>query len=77
MDLLSLEKIEKYSTKILILASDNISEPDYDLSKIIIPFSKMFKSCKQIDIYSGTEKIPFKKRDLEYKMILRQEFSIS
>lgn len=52
----------------------NTLEADVDYSKIVIPFSKIFKSNKPKDIYSGTEKIPFRKRDLEYKLILRQEF---
>lgn len=44
-------------------------------SKIVIPFSKIFKSNKQIDIYSGKEKIPFQERDQDYKMILKHEFA--
>ncbi|MHA1913840.1 MAG: hypothetical protein ACW986_06305 [Promethearchaeota archaeon] len=51
------------------------SEREDDISRVIIPFSKIFKSFKPADIYSGTEKIPFKERDPEFKMILRQEFS--
>ncbi|MFX1314176.1 MAG: hypothetical protein ACFFHD_16435 [Promethearchaeota archaeon] len=46
-----------------------------DISQIVIPFPKMFKSYKPIDIYTGSEKIPFKERDPDYKMILRQEFT--
>ena len=46
-----------------------------DISTIIIPFSKVFKNKRQLDIYSGNEKIPFKERDPEYKIILRQEFA--
>jgi hypothetical protein len=30
-----------------------------------------------MDIYTGTEKIPFKEREPEFKMIFRQEFSES
>ena len=48
---------------------------NYDISDLIIPFGKIFKKTKQLDIYSGTERIPFKERDTEFKMILRQEFS--
>ena len=47
----------------------------YDISSIIIPFSKIFKNKKQSDIYSGDEKIRFNERDPEYKTILRQEFA--
>lgn len=48
---------------------------DFEISQVVIPFSKICKSYKPIDIYSGNEKIPFKERDPEYKMILRQEFA--
>ena len=51
------------------------SKGHLDLSKIIIPFSRLFRKDKTSDIYSGTEKIPFKARNSDYKMILRQEFS--
>ncbi|MFX0106440.1 MAG: hypothetical protein ACFE75_13270 [Candidatus Hodarchaeota archaeon] len=61
------EIVEKYSKSSL--------ERDTDISKIVIPFSKMFGSYKSTDIYKGTERIPFKERDPEYKMILRQEFA--
>lgn len=47
----------------------------YDISQLVIPFSKVFKSYKPRDIYSGNENIPFEERDTEFKMILRQEFS--
>jgi len=50
-------------------------EREVNLSRIITPFSKIFSSYKPIDIYSGTERIPFKERDPEFKMIFRQEFS--
>jgi len=46
-----------------------------DYSKIVIPFSEVFKRYKPSNIYSGEEKIPFKERDQEFKMILMQEFS--
>ena len=46
-------------------------EGEINISRIITPFSKIFNSYKPIDIYSGSEKIPFKERDPEYKMILR------
>lgn len=48
---------------------------DYDISELVIPFSIAFKSFKLKDIYSGNERIPFKEREPEYKMILRQEFA--
>ncbi|MFX1477568.1 MAG: hypothetical protein ACFFCI_05520 [Promethearchaeota archaeon] len=49
-------------------------ESQFKVSSVIIPFSKLFKSFKPADIYSGDENIPFKERDPEYRMILRQEF---
>ncbi len=52
-----------------------IFEMHLNLSEIVIPFSKLFRKYETSDIYSGNEKIPFKERDPEYKMILRQEFA--
>lgn len=46
-----------------------------DFSKIVIPFSKIIGSFNPRDIYSGNENIPFKEREPEFRMILRQEFS--
>jgi len=54
---------------------DHVWEKDIDYSKVVIPFSKIFKSYKPNDIYSGNEKIPFKERKNEFRMILRQEFA--
>ena len=53
----------------------NTFEVGVDYSKIIIPFIKICKSNKPIDIYSGNEKIQFLERDLEFRMILQHEFS--
>ena len=50
-------------------------EDEIEMSKLIIPFSKIFKPYESADIYSGTEKIPFKEKEKEYRMILRQEFA--
>jgi len=66
-----------------ILEKENITvfiykeptEESINLDKIIIPFSHFFKNYKTEYIYSGKEKIPFKKRDSLYQAILRQEFS--
>jgi len=54
---------------------ENIKVLNVDYSKIVIPFSKVFKAYKQRDIYSGNEKIPFKEREQEFRMILKHEFS--
>ena len=61
--------------EIIESSNKNISEREIDISQLVIPFSKVFKSYKTKYIYSGSEKIPFKERDPEYRMILRQEFS--
>ncbi|MDX1798526.1 MAG: hypothetical protein R3255_07750 [Candidatus Lokiarchaeia archaeon] len=53
---------------------EEMTEEHYKISDMVIPFSRLFKNYKPSDIYSGIEKIPFKERDPEYKMILRQEF---
>ena len=45
---------------------------DVDISQLVIPFSKMFKSYKPRDVYSGNENIPFKERETEFKIIFRQ-----
>ena len=52
-----------------------LSEDHFDISEIIIPFSRLFRKYESTDIYSGAEKIPFKERNPEYKIILRQEFA--
>ncbi len=49
---------------------------DYDISELVIPFSKAFKSNKPRDVYSGNENIPFKERETEFKVILRREFTV-
>ena len=51
------------------------SEGQFDIYKIVIPFSRLFQNDEPTDIYSGTEKIPFKARYSDYKMILRHEFA--
>ncbi|MFW9872757.1 MAG: hypothetical protein ACFFG0_06600 [Candidatus Thorarchaeota archaeon] len=75
---MDIEKLEELYQKILETSHDisyeDIPEKETDYSEIIIPFSKMFKCYKQMDIYSGEEKIPFKERKRDFKTILRQEF---
>ena len=71
---MSLGKIYKFYDKEY---RDEISKEHFDISRVIIPFSRLFMKYDSSDIYSGTEKIPFKERDLEYKMILSQEFKRS
>lgn len=72
-------KLEGLYQEILETSHENskevISENDIDYSEVVIPFSKMFKSYKPRDIYSGNERIPFKEKKQEFRMILKQEFS--
>ena len=68
---MSLGKIYKFYDKEF---RKEIAEEHYKISDLVIPFSRLFKSYKPSDIYSGNEKIAFKERDPEYKMILRREF---
>jgi len=72
---MSSENIKEIYHEINEILNENPMEFDVDYSKIVIPFSKAFKSYKQSYIYSGNENIPFKERDSEFKMILRQEFA--
>jgi len=68
-------KLDKYSQESMVRPYKIIFERKIDISQLVIPFSKMFKSYKQKDIYSGGEKIPFKERDPEFKTILKHEFA--
>ncbi|MFX1572627.1 MAG: hypothetical protein ACFFB0_07755 [Promethearchaeota archaeon] len=68
-------KLDKDSQEVRVNHHKIVLERSINISQIAIPFSKMSKSYKPIDIYSGSEKIPFKERDPKYKMILKQEFT--
>ncbi len=70
---MSSQILEKENITIFIYKEPK--EESINLDKIIIPFSHFFKNCKTEYIYSGNEKIPFKKRDSLYQSILCQEFS--
>lgn len=68
---MSSKSIEKKFVKI------EYKEEDYfDLKRAVIPFSLFFLKDKQ-NIYDGSEKIPFNRRDPLYKTILLHEFSDS
>ncbi len=69
---MSLGKLYKFIGKNY---QEELSKEHFDVSEIVIPFSRLFRKYESTDIYSGSEKIPFKERDPEYKMILRQEFA--
>lgn len=61
--------------KIFKNPNEILHENRLELSKIVIPFSKIFKTDNLVFIYSGSEKIPFIERENDYKMIMTQEFS--
>lgn len=71
---MSAGKLEEIFQRLLHNSEENDLEGESDISRIIIPFSTIFKPYQPVDIYTGEEKIPFKNREAEYKMILRQEF---
>lgn len=54
---------------------ENFQDTDIDYSEIVIPFSKVFKAYKPRDVYTGNERIPFKERKREFRLILKHEFS--
>lgn len=62
------KKVPEYSKAISI-------KKELNTSKAVIPFSTFFKNNNGKDVYSGFEKIPFKERDPDYKMILKEEFA--
>ncbi|NVM34254.1 MAG: hypothetical protein HWN81_01580 [Candidatus Lokiarchaeota archaeon] len=72
---MSSRKIHNSYQEVLEKSNDIHLKSQFNLSKAVIPFSKIIGSPKTTDVYSGNENIPFKERDPEYKMILRQEFS--
>ena len=72
---MSTGKIQNNYQEISRKSNDLILHDQFNISKAVIPFSKMFKSYKPRDIYSGNENIPFKDKDPEFKMLLRQEFN--
>ncbi|MFX1487658.1 MAG: hypothetical protein ACFFBI_00805 [Promethearchaeota archaeon] len=53
---------------------DELEEIFPDISKLVIPFSVIFKISHEPDIYTGTELIPFEQKDSEFKKILICEF---
>ena len=63
--------------KIHFAENDKDTLKDYlNISKLIIPFSIIFRNNSMPDIYSGKENIPFKERDSEFQEILIYEFLI-
>ncbi|MFX1391058.1 MAG: hypothetical protein ACFE9Z_13420 [Promethearchaeota archaeon] len=46
-----------------------------NIADIVIPFSKVGENKKSLDIYNGSEKIPFNERVPAYKDIFKNEFA--
>ena len=72
---MSSERLERKYPEIMENSFEGDTKEDIDISQLIIPFSKLSRRYTVPDVYSGKEKIPFKERDPEYKMIFRQEFA--
>ncbi|NHJ24181.1 MAG: hypothetical protein EAX89_06380 [Candidatus Lokiarchaeota archaeon] len=53
---------------------ERLEELEFDISDAVIHFDEIFPKASSNDIYSGTEEIPFKYREKEYKLILKKEF---
>ncbi|MCK4780235.1 MAG: hypothetical protein KAT57_08605 [Candidatus Lokiarchaeota archaeon] len=53
---------------------ESIKEESINFNCIVIPFSEFGASKKPSYIYSGHEKVEFKKRHLAYKKIFLNEF---
>ena len=68
-------KIEKFYNDVLKSRFNNSVDHYFSLSSCVIPFSSLSKNKQSSCIYFGNEKIPFKERHPEFRMILRNEFS--
>lgn len=68
-------KIEKFYNDVLKSRYNNSVEHHFSLSNCVVPFSFMSKIKQSSWIYFGNEKIPFKERHPEFRMIFRNEFS--
>ncbi|MFX1289308.1 MAG: hypothetical protein ACFFFY_12200, partial [Promethearchaeota archaeon] len=66
---LEVEKNKKHEP--LIIEISDYETMEQVLTETLIPFSKLLKTAGPPDIYSGYEKIPFKKRDPLYRSIMR------
>ncbi|MFX0059606.1 MAG: hypothetical protein ACFE85_17605 [Candidatus Hodarchaeota archaeon] len=71
---MSISNFDK-TENVLIKDLDDIKlEHTFNLSDLVVPFSRFFKNETPLDIYTGKEKIPFHEKDSEFKSILIQEF---
>jgi len=50
------------------------SNLDFNISEVVIPFSKFFNNQKRQDIYVGNENLPFNKKHPIFKALMRIEF---
>lgn len=53
---------------------ENNSGLDYELSEIIVSFKDLIHKIEFADVYTGEEKIPFSKKEAEFREILLSEF---
>jgi len=68
-------KIEKFYNDVLKSRYNNSVDHYFSLSNCVVSFSSLSKNKLTSWIYFGNEKIPFKERHPEFRMILRNEFS--
>ena len=67
--------LEVLDKKIQFVQNEIEVSKDYlNISKLIIPFSIIFRNESQPDIYSGEEDITFKERDSKFQQIVIHEF---
>jgi hypothetical protein len=67
--------LEVLDKKIQFIQNEIEVSKDYlNISKLIIPFSIIFRNDSPPDIYSGEEAITFKERDSKFQQILIYEF---
>ena len=67
--------LEVLDKKIEFIQNEIEVSKDYlNISKLIIPYSIIFRNDSKPDIYSGEEVITFKDRDSKFQQILIYEF---
>ena len=47
---------------------------EYELSEITVSFKELIHKIEFADVYTGDEKIPFSKKEAEFREILLSEF---
>ena len=67
--------LEVLDKKIQFIQNEIEISKDYlNISKLIIPYSIIFRNDSKPDIYSGEESMSFKERDKDFQQILIYEF---